>query len=70
MSTNATERTPWTGAEVRTFIAELHEERLHAPMLLSLLGLRPAEACGLAWPDVELGAGTLSVQHAHSRRDR
>jgi integrase len=55
-------RQPWTESEVRTFLGTLVGQRLHAVMLLSLLGLRPAEVCGLRWPDVDLDAGTLSVE--------
>ncbi len=36
-----TKRTPWEPAEVRTFLASLADDRLHAPMLLSLIGMRP-----------------------------
>lgn len=56
-----TEREPWTAAEVQTFLGSLSGERLQAPMLLSLLGLRPAEVCGLRWVDVDLDAETLRV---------
>jgi integrase len=57
-----TERQPWTEHEVRVFLASLTGQRLHAVLLLSLLGLRPAEVCGLRWTDVDLDAGTLRVQ--------
>jgi site-specific recombinase XerC len=40
-----TEREPWTAAEVWVFLGSLAGERLQAVMLLSLLGLRPAETC-------------------------
>jgi integrase len=56
-----TEREPWTETEVRVFLSSLAGQRLHAVMLLSLLGLRPAEVCGLRWPDIDLEAGTLRV---------
>ncbi len=56
------ERQPWTSAEVRTFLTTLHAERLHAVMLLSLLGLRPAEVCGLRWDDVDLDAETIAIR--------
>jgi integrase len=56
------EREPWTETEVRVFLASLAGQRLHAVMLLSLLGLRPAEVCGLRWPDLDLDTGTLRVQ--------
>lgn len=57
----AAERTPWTEVEVKAFLAAIAGERLHACMLLSLLGLRPAEVCGLRWSDVNLGAGVLAA---------
>lgn len=55
------DREPWTAAEVKTFLASLTGERLQSVMLLSLLGLRPAEVCGLRWSDVDLDAETLRV---------
>jgi integrase len=57
-----TQRQPWTDAEVRVFLSSLTGQRLHAVMLLSLLGLRPAETCGLRWSDIDLDAGTLTVE--------
>jgi len=45
---------------VRVFLSSLAGQRLHAIMLLSLLGLRPTEVC-LRWPDIDLDAGTLRV---------
>ncbi|MGJ6963265.1 tyrosine-type recombinase/integrase [Streptosporangium sp. G11] len=55
------ERTPWTADEVRTFLAGIRDERLHAVMLLSLMGLRPAEVCGLRWDDVDFEAATIAA---------
>lgn len=55
-------RTPWTEDEVKVFLAHVAKDRLYAVMLLSLIGLRPAEVCGLRWSDVDLRAGTLSVE--------
>jgi integrase len=54
-------RTPWTAEEVKTFLAGVRDERLFAVMLLSLLGLRPAEVCGLRWDDVDFEAGTIAA---------
>ena len=56
-----TQHEPWTEHEVRAFLSSLVGQRLHAAMLLALLGLRPAEVCGLHWPDIDLDAGTLNV---------
>ncbi|MEV7218906.1 hypothetical protein AB0N98_03390 [Streptomyces sp. NPDC093681] len=38
---------PWKVQEVQMFIHGVRTERLYAPLLLSLMGLRPAEVCGL-----------------------
>lgn len=54
-------REPWTEVEVHTFLRALDGERLEAPLLLSLLGLRPAEVGGMRWADVDLTAETISV---------
>ncbi|MFD7786524.1 tyrosine recombinase XerC [Streptomyces nojiriensis] len=52
---------PWTMAEVQTFIRGIHEDRLYAPLLLSLMGLRPAEVCGTRWTDIDLEEGLLAI---------
>lgn len=53
-------RDPWSPDEVRTFLGSLTEKRLHAPAMLALLGLRPAELAGLRWAeDVDLDAETI-----------
>ncbi|MFE0383942.1 tyrosine recombinase XerC [Streptomyces bungoensis] len=52
---------PWNVAEVQEFIKGIERDRLYAPMLLSLMGLRPAEVCGLRWLDLDLKAGTLET---------
>ncbi|MFZ4235722.1 site-specific integrase [Streptomyces murinus] len=52
---------PWTMAEVQTFIRGIEDDRLFAPLLLSLMGLRPAEVCGQRWTDVDLEIGVLSI---------
>ncbi|MDN5917095.1 MAG: tyrosine-type recombinase/integrase [Pseudonocardia sp.] len=61
-----TRREPWTAAEVRTFLRALAGQRLEAPLLLSLLGLRPAEVCGMRWSDVDLDAETISVANTRT----
>lgn len=55
-------RTPWTEDEVKVFLAHVAGDRLHAVMLLSLIGMRPAEVCGVRWSDVDLDAGTIRVE--------
>lgn len=62
--TDKRERTrpaPWTVAEVQTFIRGIVDDRLFAPLLLSLMGLRPAEVCGQRWTDINLDDGILSI---------
>lgn len=56
-----TQREPWSPEEVKTFLASLSGDRLQAIMLLTLIGMRPAEVCGLRWSDVDLDAGTVKV---------
>ncbi|MFJ8822407.1 tyrosine recombinase XerC [Streptomyces sp. NPDC102467] len=52
---------PWTVTEVQLFIRGIAEDRLFAPLLLSLMGLRPAEVCGQRWADIDLEDGLLSI---------
>jgi integrase len=52
---------PWTVTEVQRFIAGIERDRLYAPLLLSLMGLRPAEVVGLRWSDVDLKLATLEM---------
>jgi integrase len=54
-------RQPWDAAEVQTFLAAIASTREYAVILLSLLGMRPAEVCGLTWSHVDLDAGTLTI---------
>ncbi len=55
-------RKTWSEDEVRRFIAAVSGERLGAVWLLSLLGLRRGEVCGLRWADVSFTEGTLSIR--------
>lgn len=52
---------PWSVDEVQTFIKGIEGDRLYAPLLLSLMGLRPAEVCGQRWADIDLKLGTLEM---------
>ncbi|MFG2948152.1 site-specific integrase [Streptomyces adustus] len=52
---------PWTVAEVQKFIAGIERDRLYAPLLLSLMGFRPAEVVGLRWGDLDLKLATLEM---------
>lgn len=57
---------PWTTAEVRAFLSGIRGERLQAVMLLSLMGLRPEEVCGLRWSDVDLEAKSLRIANVRT----
>lgn len=60
------DRRPWSEAEVRTFLTGIRGDRLFAPLLLSLLGMRPAEVCGLRWSDVDLDADVLTIANTRT----
>lgn len=58
----------FTVAEARTFLAAAAEDRLYALFAVILaLGLRLGEALGLAWADVDLDHGRLTVRYALQR---
>ncbi|KOU62502.1 integrase [Streptomyces sp. WM4235] len=57
---------PWNVVEVKEFILGVRDDRLFGPLLLSLMGLRPAEVSGLRWDDVDFEAGTLSVANTRT----
>ncbi|MFF4308524.1 tyrosine recombinase XerC [Streptomyces sp. NPDC001507] len=57
---------PWNVEEVQRFIRGIERDRLYAPMLLSLMGLRPAEVCGLRWSDIDLKLGTLETANTRT----
>lgn len=60
-------RTPWSEQEMQTFVAATRSNRLHAQMLFTLLGMRPAENCGLRWvEDVDLDAKTIRLQNTRT----
>ncbi|MCW2871883.1 hypothetical protein [Actinacidiphila oryziradicis] len=44
----------------------MKDDRLYAPLLLSLMGLRPAEVCGLRWSDIDLNAATLDMSNTRT----
>ncbi|WP_405433816.1 hypothetical protein [Micromonospora sp. NBC_00617] len=46
---------------MKAFLTGITGERLYAACLLSLMGLRPAEVCGLRWSDVDFEAGTIAA---------
>src|SRR5260370_31389972 len=58
-------RDTWNEDQVRKFITAVSADRLGACWLLSLLGLRRGEVCGLKWNDVSFTAATLSIRQTH-----
>lgn len=57
---------PWTAGEVKQFIAGIERDRLYAPLLLSLMGLRPAEVVGIRWADIDLKLATLETANTRT----
>ncbi|MFJ7242840.1 tyrosine-type recombinase/integrase [Streptomyces olivaceus] len=57
---------PWDEAEIRAFLAGTRGDRLFAPYLLTMMGLRPAEVAGLRWADIDLDAGTLAIMNTRT----
>ncbi|WP_392673617.1 tyrosine recombinase XerC [Streptomyces sp. LN785] len=57
---------PWNLHEVRAFVNAVKNDRLSAAFLLSLMGLWPAEICGMRWADIDLGRATLTVNRTRT----
>lgn len=57
---------PWSAAEVHSFVIAVKDHRLYAPLLLSLMGLRPAEVCGMRWADLDLDKATLAIANTRN----
>lgn len=57
---------PWNVQEVQEFIHGIRGERLYAGLLLSLMGLRPAEVCGLRWEDVDLENAIIIIANTRT----
>ncbi|MGW1227831.1 tyrosine-type recombinase/integrase [Streptomyces sp. NPDC002530] len=57
---------PWNAQEVQKFIHGIRWDRLYAALLLSLMGLRPAEICGLRWEDVDLENATIVIANTRT----
>ncbi|MCX5203199.1 site-specific integrase [Streptomyces sp. NBC_00237] len=60
------EAVPWSVAEVHAFVRAVRGHRLYAPFLLSLMGLRPAEVCGMRWVDLDLDSAVLTVANTRT----
>lgn len=60
---------PMTREEARRFLDAAREDRLHALWAVLVTGgLRPGEALGLRWEDVDLEGGKIHIRHALLRR--
>ncbi|WUB60717.1 site-specific integrase [Streptomyces sp. NBC_00582] len=57
---------PWNVQEVQKFIHGIRGDRLYAALLLSLMGLRPAEVCGLRWEDVDFENATIVIANTRT----
>ncbi|WP_405794690.1 tyrosine recombinase XerC [Streptomyces longwoodensis] len=57
---------PWNVEEVHAFVRVVEDDRLYAPLLLALMGLRPAEICGMRWADVDLDKAILAVANTRT----
>jgi integrase len=55
------EDTTWSAGQMREFLGVAGGTRLAGCWLLSALGLRRGEICGLKWSDVDLDAGTITI---------
>ncbi|MCX4785230.1 site-specific integrase [Streptomyces sp. NBC_01221] len=53
-------------AQVKDFLLGIKDERLFAPLTLSLMGLRPAELPGLRWEDIDFDAETLVISNTRT----
>jgi integrase len=61
---------PWSVDEVRTFFesARIDQDPMYAAYVLILvLGLRKGEVLGLTWPNIDLGAGEVTITHQLQR---
>ncbi|MFC4466712.1 tyrosine recombinase XerC [Streptomyces xiangluensis] len=57
---------PWNVVEVKEYVLGIRDERLFAPLLLGLMGLRPAEVAGMRWADIDFETGTLAVANTRT----
>lgn len=60
-------RARWKHQDATRFLASTSDNRLCGALLLSALGLRPAEVCGLTWADIDLEADTPIIRVNQTR---
>lgn len=63
------EMSTWTEQQAAAFLQSVADHRLSAGWQLSLYGLRRSEVLGLRWSDVDLVAGTLTINNARKSSD-
>jgi integrase len=55
----------WTAADLRSFLAFVEDDRLHALWLLATsTGMRRGEVLGVQWPDVDLSRARVAVRRS------
>jgi len=59
----------WSDADSARFERAAAGDRLAPVITLQCLGLRPEEACGLRWREVDLTAGTLRIRRVRTLVD-
>ncbi|WP_405708484.1 site-specific integrase [Streptomyces xanthophaeus] len=57
---------PWNILEVQAFLSGITPDPLFPALLLSLMGLRPAEVCGMQWSFIDFKAGTISIDNTRT----
>jgi len=68
-SPNAYEMRTWTEHTAAAFLQSVSGHRLSAAWQLSLYGLRRSEVLGLRWSDLDLVAGTITINNARKMSD-
>ena len=64
-SARAPEMKSWTPEELRAFLGQIRNNRLHPLVRLAAMsGLRRGELCGLRWQDVDVANGSVAVLQA------
>lgn len=57
----------WTAEQMQAFQGHVADDRLSGVWTLLGLGMRLGEACGVAWDDVDLDAGTVTVRRTRTQ---
>ena len=55
----------WSAEQLAAFLASVADDRLYALWrLLAMTGMRRGEALGLAWEDLDMESGTVTIRRA------